>query len=110
MRKRMGVRRSVNFIRSLVDWSDLIEMIKFPWGLKLAATTFMWFDVWLAPRATFTSATILLGSGLRLSGIPLGRNCATNLKGWWEEFGLDGCLGCWAVGVGSLGLGLGGWL
>ena len=82
MQVSMGVSWSLNFRSSLAVWSDLVDSIRLPWLLKFAATTFMCFDVELADRVALISATMLLGSGLVFSGMPLGRNCATILEGW----------------------------
>ena len=65
---------SRNFRSSLAVWSALVEMMRLPCGLKLAATTLRWLEACLDSRAVLMSATILLGSGRRISEIPLGRN------------------------------------
>lgn len=67
--------------------------------LKLAATTFRCFEAWLRVRAELSLVTILPGSGLKMSGTPLGRNWATSLDGWWDELGLLGILAAWEEGV-----------
>ena len=71
--------------------------------LKLAATIFTGLFRLLLVIAMLSSVTILLGSGLRFSGIPVGRNCATSLEGWWEVFGLDGVGFACGVTVGDTG-------
>lgn len=45
MEEMTGVIVSLKVSSSVAVWSDLVEMIRFPWLLKLAATTFMCFEV-----------------------------------------------------------------
>ena len=79
---KTGVIASWNFRSSTAVWLDLVDMMRLPWVLKLAATTFMCLDAWFVARAALILVTMVLGSGLVLSGMPLGRNCAISLDGW----------------------------
>lgn len=97
---RTGIMSSRNFSSSLAVWSALVEMMRFPCWLKLAATTLRCFEACLEERVVLMSLTILLGSGRRISDIPLGRNWATSLDGWCDELGL---LGIFMFGVGAFG-------
>ena len=93
---------SLNFRSSSAVWSNLVEMIRLPWLLKLATTTLRCLEVQLEVRMVLTWVTIRLGSGLLSGGIPFSRNCMTSLEGWWEELGLSGVLGALVGGVACL--------
>ena len=62
-------------------WSDLVEMIRLPWLLKLAATTFRCWEDRLEARMELILRTIVQGSGLLSRGRPFGRNWVTSLEG-----------------------------
>ena len=79
---RAGMMMSLCLRSSSAVWSALVEMIRFPWLLKLAATTFRCLEVLLAVRAVLIWVAREQGSGLLSGGIPRGRNCAISLEGW----------------------------
>ena len=99
-------RTASRYLRiSLAVWSALVDMIRLPCGLKLAVTIFTDLEGWDLSIAVLSSVTIVLGSGLRFSGIPVGRNWATSLDGWWAALGFAGvgfpCCGL-VVGLGFM--------
>ena len=69
---RMWLKESWNLISSSAVLSERVEMIMFPWLLKLAAMIFMCFTFWLEDSAALTLSTIRLGSGLFSTGMPWG--------------------------------------
>ena len=87
---RMWLKESWNLISSSAVWSERVEMIIFPWLLKLAATIFMCFAFWLEDSAALTLSTIRLGSGLFSTGMPWGGNWTTSREGWYEALGFGG--------------------
>lgn len=65
-------------MRSAAAWSALVERMRFPWLLKLAATTFRCFEACFVARTELILFTMTLGSGLRLVWMPFGRKFTTS--------------------------------
>ena len=81
-REMLGDRSTACLMRSLVVWSALVESIRLPWLLKLAATILRCLEEGLAESMAFSLGMMEHGSGLLSGGTPLGRNWATSLEGW----------------------------
>ena len=80
MQASVGEKSFWNLMRSAVAWSALVERMRFPWLLKLAATTFKCFKACFDAR-TELMFMMTLGSGLRLVWMPFSRKFTTSLEG-----------------------------